>query len=753
MKKKVLGSAATLFAVTSLGLVMQMDAEASEITTQEAIEQPVQPTEEGENEKEQRVSSSEQIEEVETSEESIDSFILDQEKPVTQEPLGELGTSVITQEDVSDQSVQATEDNVTEPEQFENSPIDTVQMREEVQGLKETVSQTKENSLASRETKNFEQEDADKELPENEEVTETSESKIEKIKNKDSAEPDPQQAVAASAPIADDLTQQGNIAGVALEATNFPDANFRRFISQYDTNSDGFLSDDEISKIIVLSTPANVQNMEGIKYFTSLERLDVYNNKNITNIDVSGLTNLVTIKYSGNRNLKTLDFRNCPNLVVAYHSIQQETVYISAGMTSFIGCDLVRRHTGNVVIDLDGFYTINTDGSKSVDLTKVLSSELIKVFERNDQPEYDPVTKILVIPKNEVKSVYVAGIDNDGNDTDWTFYTTLNQVDDITIMYDSNGGSLVEGQVLEIGTKVTAPIDPVREGFTFKGWYIDNTLTELFDFGIPLSEDKVVYAKWEENEAPVTEKYPVDFESNGGTFVETQNVEKGKIAMEPTAPVKEGSTFKGWYTDESLNTVYDFTTAVTEAIILYAKWEKNEAPVAENYPVDFESNGGSSIDSQSVEKGKTAVEPEAPIKEGSTFKGWYTDESLNTAYDFTTAVTEAITLYAKWEENEAPITNDGKATMTLTNSDENAATGAHKATKSNNLGNNSILSKSKGTAIKKLSSTGGETIGKELPKTGSESNSWFTALGSTLLGLMGLFYWNRDRKKRGKHAK
>ena len=61
--------------------------------------------------------------------------------------------------------------------------------------------------------------------------------------------------------------------------------------------------------------------------------------------------------------------------------------------------------------------------------------------------------------------------------------------------------------------------------------------------------------------------------------------------------------------------------------------------------VTFDSNGGSEVSSQDILKDSTATEPLTPIKEDCTFEGWYNGDTL---YDFSTPVTENITLTAKW---------------------------------------------------------------------------------------------------------
>ena len=70
------------------------------------------------------------------------------------------------------------------------------------------------------------------------------------------------------------------------------------------------------------------------------------------------------------------------------------------------------------------------------------------------------------------------------------------------------------------------------------------------------------------------------------------------------------------------------------------------------YTVKFDTDGGSEIASKTVTRNSKVAEPTAPEKEGYTFMGWFTDESLTVAYDFDSKVTKSFTLYAKWTEIE-----------------------------------------------------------------------------------------------------
>ncbi|WP_249661511.1 InlB B-repeat-containing protein, partial [Lysinibacillus fusiformis] len=67
------------------------------------------------------------------------------------------------------------------------------------------------------------------------------------------------------------------------------------------------------------------------------------------------------------------------------------------------------------------------------------------------------------------------------------------------------------------------------------------------------------------------------------------------------------------------------------------------------HTVSFETDGGSAVPSQSVINGGMATMPEIePTKAGYTFGGWYTDAGRTQAYDFNSVITEATTIYAKW---------------------------------------------------------------------------------------------------------
>ncbi|MFC5469009.1 S-layer homology domain-containing protein [Cohnella suwonensis] len=95
------------------------------------------------------------------------------------------------------------------------------------------------------------------------------------------------------------------------------------------------------------------------------------------------------------------------------------------------------------------------------------------------------------------------------------------------------------------------------------------------------------------------------------------------------------------------------------------------------FTVTYNSNGGTAENSQPVAYGGTATEPVAPTKTDYTFRGWYADSGLTTAFDFATPITKDTTLYAKWTANRLTVSfesNGGTAVSSQTVTYESVAT-------------------------------------------------------------------------------
>lgn len=160
-----------------------------------------------------------------------------------------------------------------------------------------------------------------------------------------------------------------------------------------------------------------------------------------------------------------------------------------------------------------------------------------------------------------------------------TFYDGEAELTDLACNVEENG-------------KITKPADPVKEGYIFDAWYKESTFDNKWDFENDIvAADTKLYAKFLP-EAEVT-KYNVTFKSDENTVINTVTVKEGNSVGEPENPVKDGYQFDGWYTDVNCTDKYDFNTVVSADLTLYAKW-------LAKYTVSFDTDGGSTVESQTV---------------------------------------------------------------------------------------------------------------------------------------------------------
>ncbi|MEE3405085.1 MAG: InlB B-repeat-containing protein, partial [Acutalibacteraceae bacterium] len=208
---------------------------------------------------------------------------------------------------------------------------------------------------------------------------------------------------------------------------------------------------------------------------------------------------------------------------------------------------------------------------------------------------------------------------------------------DVNVTFNVQGqGYATDKQTMPYGGTAAQPKDPYAEGYSFSGWYTDPECTIEYDFSIPVTADITLYALWLAD--PI-----VTFDVQGhGTAPEAQQIKYGDTATEPAEPSAEGYSFAGWYTDPECTNEYDFSIPLTEDITLYALWLAD--PI-----VTFDVQGhGTAPEAQQIKYGDTATEPAEPSAEGYSFAGWFTDSECTSEYDFSTPLTEDITLYARW---------------------------------------------------------------------------------------------------------
>ena len=106
-----------------------------------------------------------------------------------------------------------------------------------------------------------------------------------------------------------------------------------------------------------------------------------------------------------------------------------------------------------------------------------------------------------------------------------------------TIIFDTAGAGEIENIVVEEGMKITEPNTPIKEGYTFEGWYVGE---EKWVFaGYEVTSDMTLKAKW------TAKEYTISFDTDGGEQLNPIKVKYGdQIVLE--TPVKENHIFIGW---------------------------------------------------------------------------------------------------------------------------------------------------------------------------------------------------------------
>ena len=106
--------------------------------------------------------------------------------------------------------------------------------------------------------------------------------------------------------------------GVAINATNFPNAAFREYVKQFDKDNNGYFSSSEIASVTTIKITDNtsVTSLKGIEHFTSLTELNVTNDA-LTSLDISNNTELSVLICTNNK-LTSLNVSNNIYLQLLY---------------------------------------------------------------------------------------------------------------------------------------------------------------------------------------------------------------------------------------------------------------------------------------------------------------------------------------------------------------------------------------------------------------------------------------------------
>ncbi|HHU55122.1 MAG TPA: family 10 glycosylhydrolase [Acholeplasmataceae bacterium] len=133
------------------------------------------------------------------------------------------------------------------------------------------------------------------------------------------------------------------------------------------------------------------------------------------------------------------------------------------------------------------------------------------------------------------------------------------------VRFDTDGGTKVNEQIVDHGSKVVKPEDPLRTNYTFGGWFEDEELTIPYDFDKPVNGPLTLYAKWVQ--------YLIKFDTNGAGDLAPLIVQSGDEIDKLPIPTKSGVTFLHW-TYEGNIIEPPFTFDFDENILLKAVWLK-----------------------------------------------------------------------------------------------------------------------------------------------------------------------------------
>ena len=281
---------------------------------------------------------------------------------------------------------------------------------------------------------------------------------------------------------------------------------------------------------------------------------------------------------------------------------------------------------GEKVYDFKDIYTKN----EALTLYPVWNTNKYTItFDTNGGSEIAPITQDygteITAPDNPTRKGYTfKGWDKEIPKTMPAENITVKaqwEINQYTITFDTNGGSEIVPITQDYGTEITAPDNPTRKGYTFKGW--DKEIPETMP-----AENITVKARWEINQ------YTITFDTNGGSEIAPITQDYGTEITAPDNPTRKGYTFKEW--DKEIP-----ETMPAENITVKAQWEINQ------YTIIFDTNGGSEIAPITQDYGTEITAPDNPTRKGYTFRGW--DKEIPK-----TMPAENITITARWRDTEKP---------------------------------------------------------------------------------------------------
>lgn len=226
-------------------------------------------------------------------------------------------------------------------------------------------------------------------------------------------------------------------------------------------------------------------------------------------------------------------------------------------------------------------------------------------------------------------------------------FSACDDFDSLTykVQFNSNGGNAVSSETItNIKPFVTKPEDPIKEGYTFEGWFYG---TEEWDFDKNMVDSDITLdAKWSLAEFEIEYETYDDLVENNNPV--TYTIESENITLSEVSRI--GYVFDGWYDAEDFenaNLIKRINAGSSGNVKLYAKW------TAVPYTITYNLNGGANslenIETYTIED---EVILKSPKKAGYAFYGWYDNEGCvgKPITSISAGSMENKELYAKWSE-------------------------------------------------------------------------------------------------------
>ena len=230
--------------------------------------------------------------------------------------------------------------------------------------------------------------------------------------------------------------------------------------------------------------------------------------------------------------------------------------------------------------------------------------------------------------------------------------STVKTANTYTVTFESEGVDAPAAKSVTYNTEVV--LDALeREGYTFDGWFIKDTATQVVSGPWTIANDVTLVAKWtEKGKATITFVY-ADGTADASTWVYVNNDLTN--VPNPQEVAKTGYTVDTkWYADSECTTEANFEN-ITASMTVYAKVTAN------TYTITYAANGGTVASETQDVVYDSEVTLAVPTRANYTFNNW-TDASGKVVTDGVWQTANNVTLTANWTEN-------AKATITFVYAD------------------------------------------------------------------------------------